>query len=227
MMSFTLVASILYSLSWISVSLSEYQTVEAQPGEEVTLRITNMTKYETSIFWFKLVNRTNASCISAMFKTTVEFCDGYDSRRFEMSSNISTVSLKIKHVDSSDSGLYFCGFFNSGKSLFSVIRLNVKDAELDDEVDSNTQREPDRTGNIMNVTLGSLTVFLMMAVIVLAVKIQQLQKAAAGDLHLARNKNLDFDNLNCAAFKFLPEKRNEKPASEKQVETHVVYSISR
>nr|XP_046237511.1 uncharacterized protein LOC124054980 isoform X1 [Scatophagus argus] len=222
MMSFTLVASILYSLSWISVSLSEYQTVEAQPGEEVTLRITNMTKYDTATFWFRLVNRTNTSCISIMLKTTVELCDGYDSRRFEMSSDISTVSLKIKHVDSSDSGLYLCGFYNSGKPHFSVIRLNVKGSdEPHDDVISKCTIESNGVAKMTSAILGGLTVCLLMVIIVLVVQNRKLQTADKEDHNPQQSENVSCDELNYAAVTFRPKAKRRAP------EPNVVYAATR
>lgn len=97
---------------WISVSGSESQTVEVQSGEEATLLCSNFSSSHTQIFWFRIVNRTQPLCVSSMFKPAepASFCSGFQSGKLEMSSNLSTVFLKIKQVDLSDSGLYFCGY---------------------------------------------------------------------------------------------------------------------
>ncbi|GLD65093.1 uncharacterized protein AKAME5_002930400, partial [Lates japonicus] len=129
MRSFTLVTALfLCCINWISVSVSETQTVEVQLGQEVTLLCPNISNEQTEAEWFRLVNRTKISCISSMYKSDgkASFCDGFQNR-FEMSSNITTVFLQIKRVDFSDSGLYFCGFYiNAHTVITNTIHLNVQ-----------------------------------------------------------------------------------------------------
>ena len=112
---------------WISASVSQYQTVEAQPGEEVTLQCNNISKYDTQTFWSRLVNRTKISCVVVIYRYggNVTVCDGYEKGKFEMKSNISTVFLNIKKVDSSDSGLYYCGLLMNGIPSLTPIHLKV------------------------------------------------------------------------------------------------------
>ncbi|XP_040887436.1 uncharacterized protein LOC121177254 [Toxotes jaculatrix] len=218
MINFTLMtAFILCSLNWICVSVSETQTVEVQPGQEAKLLISNISKKETVTFWFRLINRTRVSCISVMSRSNskAEFCDGYDQRKFEMTSNISTVFLKIKEVDFSDSGLYFCGFNNDARPIFRVIDLKVKE-------------ECDGTAKLMSVILRGLSVFLVMVIIGLVVKIRKLQKALNEALQTERNKDLGSDDLNYAAQSFQAKaKRNRRPASERELEPNVGYAASR
>uniref|UniRef100_A0A671XUC6 Ig-like domain-containing protein n=1 Tax=Sparus aurata TaxID=8175 RepID=A0A671XUC6_SPAAU len=128
MKNFTLIAALsLCSISWISASVSQYQTVAAQPGEEVTLQCNNISKHDSQTFWSRMVNITKISCVVVMFTygDEVIVCDGYEKGKFEMESNISTVFLNIKKVDSSDSGLYYCGFFISGTPILTPIHLKV------------------------------------------------------------------------------------------------------
>ena len=112
---------------WISASVSQYQTVEAQPGEEVTLQCNNISKYDTQTFWSRLVNRTKISCVVVKlnYGRSFKVCDGYEQKKFEMKSNISTVFLNIKKVDSSDSGLYYCGFMIDYAPVLTPIHLKV------------------------------------------------------------------------------------------------------
>ncbi|XP_049425514.1 uncharacterized protein LOC125884487 isoform X6 [Epinephelus fuscoguttatus] len=218
MESFTLLTVLLLcSLSVISVSGSESHTVEVQPGEEVTLTCTNISSSPCQTDWFRLINRTKPSCISSMYEADggASFCDGFQSG-FEMSSNISTVFLKIKRVDLSDSGLYFCGFY---KDTHTVIG---------DATHLKVQEEPDGMTNLMSVILGGVTVLLTVVVIALAVKIRKLQTAVNEEPQPERNKDLDSDELNYAALHFQAKpKRSRRPPSEREVEPHVVYAATR
>uniref|UniRef100_A0A3Q3LDJ5 Immunoglobulin domain-containing protein n=1 Tax=Mastacembelus armatus TaxID=205130 RepID=A0A3Q3LDJ5_9TELE len=173
------VLSLLFVSGWISVSAAESQTVKVQPGEEVNLLCPNMSKYDDLTFWFRLVNGTKMGCISYPANAVVSYCDGFQSGKFEMSSNISTVFLKIKQVNLSDSGLYFCGFYINGHPTFSVTRLNVKE-------------KSDETTKLMGVILGGVTVFLFMVIFGLVVKIWKLQKGTSNSSVFLLFKHLLF-----------------------------------
>uniref|UniRef100_UPI003AAA5A10 uncharacterized protein isoform X4 n=1 Tax=Centroberyx gerrardi TaxID=166262 RepID=UPI003AAA5A10 len=219
MMSYTLVTALLLcNLSWIPVSVSESQTVEVQPGEEVTLTCTNISSSPIYSEWFRVGNRSEPCCISSMYKSDDNpwFCDGFQNGKFEMRSNISTLFLKIKQVDLSDSGLYFCGFYRDGDTVIvNATYLKV-------------QEKPDGITSLASVILGGVTVFLIMVIVGLVLKIRQLQTAAEEELQPQRSENLDSDELKYTALSFHPKmKRRRRPASEKEVETNVVYAATR
>uniref|UniRef100_UPI003AAC27E7 uncharacterized protein n=1 Tax=Centroberyx gerrardi TaxID=166262 RepID=UPI003AAC27E7 len=236
MMSYTLVtALLLWNLSWIPVSVSESQTVEVQPGEEVTLLCTNVSSYSTYSMWFRVVNRSEPCCISSMYDSDVNawFCDGFRNGKFEMRSNVSTLFLKIKQVDLSDSGLYFCGLCIAGSTVIvNATYLTVQgNGDFDDKGDDKSKilaEELDGITSVASVILGGVTVFLVMVIVGLVLKIRQLQTAAKEELQPQRSENLDSDELKYAALSFHPKpKRSRRPASEKEVEPNVVYAATR
>ncbi|XP_062300719.1 uncharacterized protein LOC134005745 [Scomber scombrus] len=193
MKTFTLITALsLCSISWISVSVSESHIVKVQSGEDVTLQCNNPSKYASESFWSRLVNKTKIVCISAMTGTgkEVKYCDGFQSGKFEMSTNSSTVFLKIKQVNSSDSGLYYCGIYAKGLPVFSEIRLNIEgptDASPGSTVLTPLNNEPtpcpteerdcDGITKLTSVILGGLTAVLVMVIIGLLLKNRKLKTA--------------------------------------------------
>ncbi|XP_039677598.1 uncharacterized protein LOC120572370 isoform X6 [Perca fluviatilis] len=210
-------ALILCSISWISVSGSEShtETVEGRPGGEVTLTCSNPSNRDALTLWLRVVNRTKASWISTMTRSTGKplYRDGIKNGRFNMSTNISTLFLQIKHVDVSDSGLYLCGFYIEGRYNFSAIHFNVK--------------ESDGTAKLMSLILGALTVLLLMVIIGLVVKNRKLQKAANEEQNPQQPENLDSDLKDAALSLYAATIRKRRPASEREVETHAVYAVCR
>uniref|UniRef100_A0A3Q2VUV3 Ig-like domain-containing protein n=1 Tax=Haplochromis burtoni TaxID=8153 RepID=A0A3Q2VUV3_HAPBU len=130
MRSFVLsTALFLSSLSWLSVSGSEFQTVEVQSGEDVTLQCSNISRSSTHTEWFRVVNRATLSCIASMYGSNgqASFCDGFQNGKFNMTSNNVAVFLQIKPVDLSDAGLYFCGFFLDYHIIISTrVQLRIQ-----------------------------------------------------------------------------------------------------
>ncbi|XP_036968623.1 uncharacterized protein LOC119027489 isoform X2 [Acanthopagrus latus] len=233
MKSFTLIAALtLCSFSWISASVSQSQTVEAQSGEGVTLWCNNTYNNGAVIFWFRLVDRTEVSCVSVMIHSKeAKYCEGFQKGKFEMRSSNNTVSLKMHFVVKSDAGLYFCGFYTSGIITFSVTRLNVKGGnEPPGDEDSGDKRESGGIAMLTSVIVGALTVFLILVIIIsgLVVKVRRLQKAATEENNPQQCENLLSDQLKDAAVRFYPTSvRSRRPASEREVETHIIYTASR
>ena len=73
---------LLFVSGWISASVSQTQTVEVQPGNEVTLQC-NMNTNSAVIFWFRLVHRTKVSCVSVKIQPAdAQNCEGFGNGRF-------------------------------------------------------------------------------------------------------------------------------------------------
>ncbi|XP_055362938.1 uncharacterized protein LOC129603812 isoform X1 [Betta splendens] len=120
---------LLCGLSYVSVSDSEFRTVDIRSGVNLSLLCSNFSSSPTQIIWFKLYNRTQPRCISYMYSANepASFCGQHEQSKFEATSNVSTLFFKIKHVDASDSGLYFCGYYiNKHSVIVSSTYLHVQ-----------------------------------------------------------------------------------------------------
>ncbi|XP_055362948.1 uncharacterized protein LOC114845446 [Betta splendens] len=217
-MNFTLVRTLLYIYSWISVSVSEFHTVEVQRGEDVTLNCTNFTSIPSHIIWFKLGSEPNITRISFMTSSDgiATICDGFQNGRFTMTSNIVTVFLNIKHVDLSDYGLYFCGFNENRKPVIvHATYLNV------------TQEVFGGSAALVSVILGGV-ITVLIVIMSQVLKIIRPHEPPGHGQNPQHSETLGSDNLNYAAVNLkLKPKTNHRPASDRELETDVVYVATR
>uniref|UniRef100_A0A668TS02 Ig-like domain-containing protein n=1 Tax=Oreochromis aureus TaxID=47969 RepID=A0A668TS02_OREAU len=160
MRNFVLITALIFcSLRWTFVSGSGVHIVTVQPGEDVTLQCSNISTSPTHTEWFRVVNMTKTSCISSLFGShgQASFCNGFRNGKFNMSSNNTSVFLKITQVDLSDVGLYFCGFYvNKHTVISNAVELRIQD--------------------LISTILGGLAGLLTIVVIILVLKIWKLQK---------------------------------------------------
>ncbi|XP_072232922.1 uncharacterized protein [Leuresthes tenuis] len=217
MMSFTLILALLCSFSWSSASVSEFHTVEVQPGEAVTLLCSNFSSLPGHIFWFKLVNGTNTSRVSSMFSSdsNASVFDGFPNSKFDMTSNTTNLFLNIKQVDLSNSGLYFCGCCRDGlPNIFSATNLQVQDVF-------------NGSTNPLIIILTGGTIFLVILIICLVVRIRTFHKAQT-DKQNPQHSEMPSDALNYAAVGFRPKaERSRRQVQDRELETHVVYAATR
>uniref|UniRef100_A0A3Q3GCZ6 Ig-like domain-containing protein n=1 Tax=Labrus bergylta TaxID=56723 RepID=A0A3Q3GCZ6_9LABR len=192
-------------LCWISVSGSESQTVEVQSGEDVTLMCSGMDDHVSVRYWLKLVKGTNIQCVSTMtsYNSEVTYHDGFSNHKFIMSSNTSTIFLKVRSVELNDSGIYYCGFNKDGRPFLTTIHLKIKGKI------------------ILNMILGALTLLLVMVVIGLGAKIRKLQTAAEERQNPGHTENVTSDELNYAAVTF------RSKAKRRELEPNVLYAATR
>uniref|UniRef100_A0A3Q3NI25 Uncharacterized LOC110005457 n=1 Tax=Labrus bergylta TaxID=56723 RepID=A0A3Q3NI25_9LABR len=237
MMSLTLIAALLFSL--LSVSVSEFHTVDAQPGEEVTLLCTNFTLFPLHITWFRLNSTSNTSRISSLSSADkkASFFGEFQNSSFDVTSNSTHLFLKMKQVDFSHSGLYFCGFTSEGNSvivsatyfkvqgkmvflccLFLIdgnrfLQTKIMTCLIISLAEAFIGRD-----NYLNMILGALVVFLSAVIFTLVVLIRKPQTGC----------NVASEDVNYAALSFHSQaKSRRRPAAENELETHVLYSTTR
>uniref|UniRef100_A0A668RJY9 Ig-like domain-containing protein n=1 Tax=Oreochromis aureus TaxID=47969 RepID=A0A668RJY9_OREAU len=182
---------------WTFISGSEVHTVTVQPGEDVTLQCSNISRSQTHTEWFRVVNATKTSCISSMFGShgQASFCNGFQNGKFNMSSNVTSVFLKITEVSLSDVGLYFCGFYVD----VHIIISNAVELRFEGKL-SLVAEQPDET---FNKNWKSKTIIIPI-------------------------QFLCSDDLNYAAMSFQTKlKRSRRPATHRELESHVVYAATR
>ncbi|XP_031612856.2 uncharacterized protein LOC116333745 [Oreochromis aureus] len=220
MVNFTLMPVLFCTMSWISSSVTQFYTVEVQPGQEVTLKCSNFSRYRSHIFWFKLTSSPNASCISAMSSSVsnVSFCRGFKKSKFHMTSNTSVLFLEIKQVNSSDSALYFCGEKHAdGRSVISSgTYLKVQDV-----ADGLTYEQ------MMTVVLVSLTVFLLLVIFSMAVKIRRFHTAQDDPQNAQQSENVDSDAMTYTSVSFHPKAKIKRPEPPRELQSNVVYAATR
>uniref|UniRef100_A0AAZ1Y3P8 Ig-like domain-containing protein n=1 Tax=Oreochromis aureus TaxID=47969 RepID=A0AAZ1Y3P8_OREAU len=206
---------------WIAVSGSEFQTSEVQAGENVTLQCTNTSKMDVTTFWFRLVSGTTVNSIAVMAATSVKHNAGFQPGKFEMTKNTSALFLKIKQVDVSDSGLYFCGFLSEGRLNLSVMQLKVGGTdEPQDDMDC-ISKQAHEVAKLTSVTLGVLSVFLLMVITGLAVQNMKLQTANKEEQNLDQSTNHGSDEVNYAAVTVRPKPKR------REIEPNVIYASTR
>ncbi|XP_076738862.1 uncharacterized protein LOC105941419 isoform X4 [Maylandia zebra] len=203
MRSFVLIKALIFcSLRWIFVSGSEVHTVTVQRGEDVTLQCSNISTSPTHTEWFRVINTTKTSCISSMFGShgQASFCNGFQNGKFNMSSNVTSVFLKMTEVGLSDVGLYFCGFYMDLHIIISnAVELRFEGGETNDE-EFKTE-ESERMIHPMNI----------------------IPDPQPGNI-----KNKSSDDLNYAAMSIQTKlKRSRRPATHRELESHVVYAATR
>ncbi|CAI5672364.1 unnamed protein product [Oreochromis niloticus] len=216
-------ALVLSCFCWIAVSGSEFQTSEVQAGENVTLQCTKTSQSFVMTFWFRLVSRTTVSSIAVMLKSTrVSYNAEFQNGKFEMTQTTSDVFLKIKQVDVSDSGLYFCEFLSEGRLNVTVMQLKVGGTdEPQDDMDC-IAKQAHEVAKLTSVTLGVLSVFLLMLITGLAVQHGKTPKEQE-NTNPEQFENLDPGTLKDPALQSAVKRR----ATQKQPETHVIYTTNR
>ncbi|RVE60249.1 hypothetical protein OJAV_G00179070 [Oryzias javanicus] len=189
----------LFDFRFDLLSVSEFVSRGSNGGGEVSLLCSNLSSFITNIFWFKMDKRANATKITSMTtaESNVTVREEFKNGRFQMSSNSTHVSLNISEVDSSDSGLYFCGVYkNSGAVIFDATSLQVEETlEL----------------NLVTGILGSIIFILLMTVISLIIKVRSCQTASSEQ---QRRENQESDALNYAALTFQLKPKEETESDQ-------------
>ncbi|XP_028998943.1 uncharacterized protein LOC114851334 [Betta splendens] len=219
---------VICSISWISVSEAQSQTVKVQSGQSVTLRSPKLPG-DAVIIWSRLIKTTNASCIcyKIELKNETQFCEGFKDGNIEMGVNATGVQLTIRKVNLSDSGIYFCEFYSGENNIYHVIYLDVEgknmagSEETQDHLDTACQTQCNKTTCVMSLILGGVTVFLLLVVTGLVVSLRKLQTAENEEQKTHQQENPASDDLNYAAVSFRQKERR------REVEPNVVYSATR
>uniref|UniRef100_A0A673VVJ5 Ig-like domain-containing protein n=1 Tax=Salmo trutta TaxID=8032 RepID=A0A673VVJ5_SALTR len=212
------------SNSYVSGLVTQSRTIVVRTGVTITLQCSNVSMVVGHTAWFKQVNGSEPVCLSTMYSSHPSTFShkGFKSSHLEIYSNNTTIFLKITNVDSSDSGLYFCGMFPQSYMVF-VNATFLKDKPLLTIVFPLSETtiaftNLDVTGTWIKLSFRSICFFKQYLHVLCNIIICFLQ-----------DPGQDPDSLNYVALRFSQKRtRNKKTAKGLIMEMeHVVYAATK
>ncbi|KAF5891250.1 Ig kappa chain V19-17-like, partial [Clarias magur] len=160
-------------------------TLEAEPGDKVTIWCQHELKHADKIFWFKHTSDSVPlllGCKQFYTSSPSETCYFFtEIERIVMSIKEKNTSLTITAVNVSDTGLYYCSYMELNQMIFSnSTSLHVKEtlSEISEKEGNKTLSEhsgkakaPDSPVFFMlTVGFGAVSVILLIVLIFIILK---------------------------------------------------------
>lgn len=206
-----------------------------RPGENVTLQCSDVNKDPGHIAWFKQINRSEPLCITSMYSSDtnqVKYHNGFQPRRVEMRYYNTSSFLRIREVDFSDFGFYFCGKMDVVMTFTNMTFLKVK--VNDDAVNypSRPCADGDKDGTLsvfpLVIVLGVVAAVLLLVILILLLHISRRGRDSGSSSQQQQDKQVqDCDNLNYASLNFTTKRNKGRRTRERELETQVVYAATR
>ncbi|XP_036419422.1 uncharacterized protein LOC118803035 [Colossoma macropomum] len=222
-------------LGVLSVCLSSQAglTVEAEPGDDVTLWCPHSLTRSDYIFWYKQGNSSVPvllGCKQFMSSSQPEKCYFFtENARMVMTVNTKNTSLRISAVNQSDSGLYYCSFTQRDHLIFSnTTHLQIK-ASPETLPKSSDGAEDCACCEVLFMVIlvfGAVTVILLSVLVFIIVKNRKRNRGVTTQAE--EHEEQDRDSVNYAALQF-SNKKNKKTGRHADMNTdpHIVYSSIR
>ncbi|XP_036416503.1 CD226 antigen-like [Colossoma macropomum] len=234
-------ALLLCSIGVLSVCLSSQAglTVEAEPGDDVTLWCQHSLTLSSYIFWLKQTNISvpvYTACkyysVSSSSSNSCFFIT--ESNRSVMSVNSMNSSLTITAVNHSDSGLYYCSSLEGKYMIFSnTTYLQIRERNEIFSKNTDTATEAVCTANVVTVLVlvfGAVIVVLLSALLFLLFIILKYRKQFRedSDSKLKEEKEeQDGEMMNYAALNFSNKKNRRSHRRVEAEDPNIIYSSVR
>uniref|UniRef100_A0AAY5EJY6 Ig-like domain-containing protein n=2 Tax=Electrophorus electricus TaxID=8005 RepID=A0AAY5EJY6_ELEEL len=111
-----------HGIDFLQVTLGFPETLILEPGANVTIWCQHNQMEPAYIYWFKHTNRSVPDQLDCQFYqkySSTSSCNSVNqSDQVVMSVNSQNTSLTIAAVNHTDSGLYYCGVWQSNRISF-------------------------------------------------------------------------------------------------------------
>uniref|UniRef100_A0AAR2KX36 Ig-like domain-containing protein n=1 Tax=Pygocentrus nattereri TaxID=42514 RepID=A0AAR2KX36_PYGNA len=174
----SVMALLLWFIGVLSVSLSSQAglTVEAEPGDDVTLWCKHSLTLSSYLFWLKQTNNSAPDHITCKYYSVSSSSSNScffipESERSVMGVNSTFSSLTITAVTPSDSGLYYCSTQKEQFMTFSTTtRLQIRersDISSKNPDKSEESCSPPKLFHLLTLMFGAVIAVLLSVLLIL------------------------------------------------------------